>query len=83
MHRSSYLRMEYLVRYYERYFKKDKETVKVLDIGSYDVNGTYKDIFCDSCYHYTGMDMAEGSNVDIVPADIYIHGRKLRMNRLI
>lgn len=35
MHRSSYLRMEYLVRYYERYFKKDKETVKVLDIGSY------------------------------------------------
>ena len=37
MHRSSYLRMEYLVRYYERYFKKDKETVKVLDIGSYDV----------------------------------------------
>lgn len=83
MHRSSYLRMEYLVRYYERYFKKDKETVKVLDIGSYDVNGTYKDIFCDFCYHYTGMDMAEGSNVDIVPADIYIHGRKLRMNRLI
>lgn len=71
MHRSSYLRMEYLVRYYERYFKKDKETVKVLDIGSYDVNGTYKDIFCDFCYHYTGMDMAEGSNVDIVPADIY------------
>lgn len=71
MHRSSYLRMEYLVRYYERYFRKDKETVKVLDIGSFDVNGTYKVLFGDSCYQYMGMDMTEGPNVDIVPADIY------------
>ncbi len=36
MHQSSYLRMEYLVKYYERYFKKDKETVRVLDIMRYE-----------------------------------------------
>ena len=71
MHRSSYLRMEHLVRYYEGYFNKDKEIIKVLDIGSFDMNGTYKDIFKSPCYHYTGMDMAGGPNVDIVPDDIY------------
>ena len=71
MHRSSYLKMEYLVRYYERFFSKGKETIKILDIGSYDVNGTYKEIFKGPRYQYVGMDVAEGPNVDIVPQDIY------------
>jgi len=35
---------------------------KTLDVGSFDVNGSLKDLFDD----YTGIDMREGPNVDIV-----------------
>lgn len=71
MHESSYLRMQYLVKNYEPLLKKGKETVKVLDIGSYDVNGTYRGIFDTSEWQYTGLDMEAGPNVDIVPKDPY------------
>lgn len=71
MHRSSYNRMQYLVEYYEQYFNVGKDAVKVLDIGSYDVNGTYREIFSDRKYLYSGLDMCKGPNVDIVPSDIY------------
>jgi len=37
-------------------------TENVLDVGSLDVNGTYRDIFPN----YTGMDVVEGDNVDLV-----------------
>jgi len=36
----------------------------VLDVGSYDVNGCYKNLFTDVGYNYTGLDMAKGPNVD-------------------
>lgn len=71
MHRSSYLRMEYLVRHYEEYFVSSEKEIRVLDIGSYDMGGTYKRIFQDARYYYVGMDMAEGPNVDITPGDVY------------
>lgn len=71
MHKSSYLRMEFLVKYYERFYSKDKEHVNVLDIGSYDMNGTYKNLFAEKTYSYTGLDMSAGPNVDVVPNDIY------------
>ena len=35
---------------------------KTLDVGSYDVNGSVKDLFTE----YIGVDMREGPNVDIV-----------------
>ncbi len=71
MHKSSYLRMEYMIRKYEQLWIKEKQKVNVLDIGSYDVNGTYRTIFNAPVYQYTGMDMSPGPNVDIVPRDIY------------
>ncbi len=71
MHRSSFLRMEQLLKNYEPLYTKGKEAVKVLDIGSYDVNGTYRAIFDDPIYQYTGLDMVAGPNVDIVPKDVY------------
>ena len=71
MHKSSYLRMEYIVRQYQQFWIKEKQKVNVLDIGSYDVNGTYRTIFNTSVYQYTGMDMSPGPNVNIVPRDIY------------
>jgi len=39
---------------------------KVLDVGSYDVNGTYKSIFEKRGLLYTGTDREKGPNVDIV-----------------
>lgn len=37
---------------------------KVLDVGSYDVNGTLRSVFKDA--QYVGMDMTEGPGVDVV-----------------
>lgn len=43
----------------------------VLDVGSYDVNGTYRPIVERKGWQYTGMDVAAGPNVDIVSPDPY------------
>ena len=43
--------------------------LKVLDVGSMDVNGTYKDLFVGS--EYIGLDIAPGKNVDVVAKDPY------------
>jgi SAM-dependent methyltransferase len=41
----------------------------VLDVGSYDVNGTYKPLF-EHC-SYVGLDIEAGPNVDVVSQDHY------------
>lgn len=72
MHKSSFLRMEQIIKIYEPLFVVErKERVKVLDVGSCGVNGTYRSIFSNSVYQYTGLDMVTGPNVDIVPKNIY------------
>ncbi len=71
MHKSSYLRMKYLLDYYRNLFARENMSVKVLDIGSCDQNGTYRELFGDKRYDYIGLDMYPGLNVDIVPKDIY------------
>lgn len=38
-------------------------------MGSYDVNGTYRDLFDRSGWQYTGFDIREGPNVDVVLYD--------------
>lgn len=45
-------------------FLEEHKVKKVLDVGSLDVNGSLKEDFKD--YEYTGVDMREGKNVDIV-----------------
>jgi len=40
----------------------------VLDVGSYDVNGTTRPIFEDMGVSYTGLDIEDGRNVDVVIA---------------
>jgi len=47
----------------------DKYNVKsgtVLDIGSMDLNGSYKGLFPEDLVKYIGVDIAEGKNVDII-----------------
>jgi len=43
----------------------------ILDVGSYDVNGTHKPIFNDPMWKYVGMDMAAGPNVDLLLEEAY------------
>jgi SAM-dependent methyltransferase len=51
----------------ENYASKiDKTEITVLDVGSYDVNGTYRPLFDQQKFVYTGLDMEKGPNVDIV-----------------
>lgn len=43
----------------------------ILDLGSQDINGSYKKIFQEPKWRYIGVDMTPGQNVDIVLTDIY------------
>lgn len=69
MHQSSLdkmlsFRKDYLTR-------KERESLVILDLGSQDVNGSYRNIFQCMTWKYIGIDMAEGPNVDIVLKDPY------------
>ncbi len=64
MHQSSYDKMlDFKNRYLNDQIHK---SLKVLDLGSQDVNGTYKGIFDEPTWSYQGVDMEPGKNVDIV-----------------
>ena len=53
------------------YLPKEKH-LDVLDVGSYDVNGTHKGNFADNPnWKYTGIDVEAGPNVDIVAINEY------------
>jgi SAM-dependent methyltransferase len=72
MHKSSLDKMQWfkdthLTPYANRH-------ARVLDVGSYDVNGTYKDILNDPAWTYVGADLAAGPNVDVVLQSPYKWG---------
>ena len=57
-------------------FPKYFTDVKVLDIGSLDINGNNRYLF-DQPYYYVGVDLGEGNNVDVVsPGHLYDCGFK-------
>lgn len=60
MHHSAYVNAE---KFAKKYFP-DLTGKKILDVGSYDVNGTMKPIFQQG--DYIGLDMEKGPNVDVV-----------------
>jgi SAM-dependent methyltransferase len=62
MHKSSY---EHMKEFVDNYFISDKKT-KILDVGSMDVNGSYKKLFDSKFSSYIGVDIAAGNNVDVV-----------------
>ena len=61
MHNVAYQNAE---RFYRNYCENNIENKKILDIGSYDINGSLKPLFEKG--QYIGMDMSEGPNVNIV-----------------
>lgn len=65
MHESSINGMAW---FRDNFLSRDK-ILKILDIGSMDVNGSYRDLFQNNTWIYKGMDISEGRNVDIVVAN--------------
>ena len=63
-------------------FEQELTGKNVLDIGSYNVNGCYRDIFETKDINYTGLDMEEGPNVDIIPQSTYCWKKLMMMNIL-
>lgn len=64
--------MDKMRRFQEKYLaQRTYENLKILDLGSFDVNGTYKEVFNFPKWDYTGLDSESGKNVDIVLADPY------------
>ena len=61
MHTSAYKNTE---KFYKKYCVENIETKKIIDVGSYSVNGSVRPIFEKG--QYIGVDMSEGPNVDIV-----------------
>ena len=68
MHKSSMERM----KWFKETHLTNNRKYKILDVGSYDVNGSYKELFSNEQFAYSGLDMEEGPNVDIVPKHAYI-----------
>jgi SAM-dependent methyltransferase len=50
---------------------REHEPLHIVDLGSQDVNGTYRSFFEGAAWTYTGIDMCPGPNVDVVLADPY------------
>lgn len=69
MHRSSVIRMKWLIDNYAA--KIDKAKIKVLDVGSYDINGSYSNLLNKEKFEYSGLDIEEGPNVDIAVKNPY------------
>jgi len=70
MHVESFELMKYFA---EKYLDRNKK-LRILDIGSCDVNGSYKSIFINDKWEYKGLDMVPGKNVDIVSKSEYDFG---------
>ena len=51
---------------------KINKPLQILDFGSKDVNGSYRPLFSKRPWTYAGLDMASGSNVDIVLRTPYV-----------
>ena len=69
MHRSSLDKMD---RFVQQYMGPHRgQCQRILDLGSFDVNGSYRHLFDDPAWEYQGLDMEKGKNVDIVLENPY------------
>lgn len=69
MHKSS---RDNMLAFRSKYLESRKnEALLILDLGSLDVNGSYREYFDSPSWTYRGIDMAPGKNVDIVLENPY------------
>ena len=63
MHAESYALMDEMLR------RTSRTSADVLDVGSYNVNGTFRPLIEQRGWNYTGLDTIAGPNVDVVAQD--------------
>lgn len=72
MHASSFENMQ---KCYSRYvaggLSDSSESMRVLDVGGADINGSYRQIFCHPRFSYTAADISPGPGVQVVFDDPY------------
>ncbi len=67
MHQSSYEKMQ---GFRDRHLAgREAEALRIVDLGSQDVNGSYRELFSGCAWTYVGADASAGRNVDVVLAD--------------
>ena len=76
MHNSAMKRMEWFVNNYivpkAKAMAENDEVLKVMDLGSYNVNGSYKQMVTAIGHiDYVGVDVVPGPNVDVVLENPY------------
>ena len=70
VHQSSF---EKMTAFRDRYLSaRTNEPLRILDLGSQDINGSYRPLFSEPPWDYAGLDMAAGNNVDIVLRTPYV-----------
>lgn len=67
MHNSAYALMDDALNYWQ------KPAAHVLDIGSFNVNGTFRPLVEQRGWQYTGLDLVPGDNVDVVAVAPYCY----------
>lgn len=74
MHFSSYVKAQKFLEVYGPDLPRARQRVRVLEVGSktYHAQDTYRELFDDAAYAYTGLDIEAGSNVDIVPENPFV-----------
>jgi SAM-dependent methyltransferase len=67
MHLSS---MEKMAKFVSKYLDNGLSSKRtVLDLGSQNINGSYRSLFPEESWKYTGLDQEHGENVDLVVRD--------------
>jgi SAM-dependent methyltransferase len=69
VHQSSFDKMSAFARDFLE--ARRAEPLVVLDLGSQDINGSYRPLFDVPPWKYVGVDLAAGPNVDVVLTDPY------------
>lgn len=70
MHQSS---LEKMTAFRQQYLAgKESSALRICDLGSQDVNGSYRPLFSEQAWTYVGLDMAPGNNVDVVLRTPYV-----------
>ena len=60
-----------------------KDNCVVMDIGSYDTNGSYRELFVGSSTVYIGVDIIPGPNVDMIIDSVEWHTLTLDIDAII
>lgn len=66
MHPQAFTKWQEIMKEHGPHHTPDMKPLEVLDVGSFDLNGTLRPLIEGLGWNYTGLDLVMGDNVDIV-----------------